>query len=89
LILGVAVVVVAALAGTGIWLARDNTGGEAPGTQSTTSATSSTTAITPTGSTSAAPTVVATQLDSILLSPAQINGIVGTSGIVVNHDART
>ncbi len=78
-------VVVATLAGTGIWLARDNSGDEAPTGQSTSSSTRSTTATTPT--TAAVPTVVATQLDSMLLGPAQINGIVGTSGIVVEHES--
>ncbi|WP_204815130.1 serine/threonine-protein kinase PknH/PknJ [Mycobacterium riyadhense] len=78
LILAAALLVVCVVAGTGIWLALDNSGGQPVGKNTTTIAATTTT--------SAVPKVAPAQLDSILLSPEQINTIVGTTGIVVDHN---
>jgi hypothetical protein len=85
----VVVVIVAALAGTGIWVSQNNSGDNAPGTATSTNSTAvpTVTDTGPPGTTSVAPTVAPAQLSSILLSLAQINGILGTSGIVVTRDA--
>jgi serine/threonine kinase PknH len=70
-----ALVVIATLGGLGIWLATRTTGGGAqPGRQAPTTAT------TPAATTTTA-TVTLARLDSILLSPAQINSIMGASNI--------
>ncbi|QLL09737.1 serine/threonine-protein kinase PknH/PknJ [Mycobacterium vicinigordonae] len=80
-----ALVVVLIVAGVGIWLMTGSRDAErtAPGT--TTSATASSAAVT-TASPTAAPLVTAAQLDSLLLSEQQIATIVGTTGIVVDHN---
>ncbi|OMC47869.1 serine/threonine-protein kinase PknH/PknJ [Mycobacterium sp. IS-1264] len=87
LILAAVLTVVAAVAATGIWLGLANTDGGQAGSPVTTTS-SPVTATTVTASTSAVPTVAAAQLDSILLSPDQINGVVGTTGIVVSRTTR-
>ncbi|MCV7195360.1 serine/threonine-protein kinase PknH/PknJ [Mycobacterium angelicum] len=84
LVLAAILVVVFVVAGTGIWLAVGNTGGDKPIAQTTTtSAAHTTSARTP----SAIPNIVPGQLDSLLLGPEQINAIVATTGIVVDHNA--
>jgi len=77
-------VVVFVVAATGIWLAVGNTGRSQPIGQTTaTSAAVTTSAITP----STASNIVPAQLDSFLLGPEQVNAIVATTGIVVDHNA--
>ncbi|GBG38611.1 hypothetical protein NJB14197_34820 [Mycobacterium montefiorense] len=85
LIFGALVVVVAAVAGTGILFAVRKSGtaqSDRPVTSTTAAPAPSTTIVT--GST-AAPTVVPAQLDSLLVPVEQINTIVATTGIVVDH----
>ena len=74
-------VVVAAVAGTGILLAVRKSGTKPDSPVTSTTADSTTGTVT----TSADPTVVPAQLNSILLPVEQINAIVGTTGIVVDH----
>jgi serine/threonine kinase PknH len=73
-LIAAAVVVVTALAVTGIWFGTRDTGGGGQGGQriTTTSAT-----------TSAAPPLDVAQLTSMLLSPAEINSIMGATSIVL------
>ncbi|EPQ76227.1 serine/threonine-protein kinase PknH/PknJ [Mycobacterium marinum] len=81
-LLAVAVlVVVIVVVGTGIFLARkEPASGPTGGVSTTAGAPSGITA-------TAGPTVAPTQLESFLLSPEQINTIVGTTGIVIDHNA--
>jgi serine/threonine kinase PknH len=84
-VVGLALAVVAVLVGAGTWLAVGNTGSAKPSRPAATSTTA--TAGAPTTSTSGAvPTIAPAQLDSILLSPAQVNAYFWTSGIVVDHN---
>ncbi len=82
LIAGAVLTVVAVVAGTGIWLAAGKVGDERPGSQST----ATTTSVAP-ATTTATPKLTTAQLDSLLLSPEQINTIVGATGFVVDHNA--
>lgn len=84
LVIGALALVVAVIAGTGVWLAIDKSGDSQPdASPTTTTATPSTTSAV---TTSAAPTVVPAQLDSLLLPVDQINTLVGTTGIIVDHN---
>jgi len=80
-VIATALIVVAVLAGTGIWLAVAN-GGRRPSGDTTATTTGRATTTTPT----TVATVTPAQLDSFLLSPEQINAIVATTGIVVDHN---
>ncbi|MGD1283956.1 serine/threonine-protein kinase PknH/PknJ [Mycobacterium seoulense] len=84
LVIGALALVVAVIAGTGVWLAVDKSGATQPEgpTTSTTIAAPTSSAVT----TSAAPTVAPAQLNSLLLTVDQINVLVGTTGIVVDHN---
>lgn len=75
------------VAGTGIWFAVDGGDGSAQSSDTTTtrSTTSTSRPAVTTTATSAAPTVAAAQLDSLLLSPEQVNQIMGTTAIVFDH----
>ncbi|BBZ39327.1 serine/threonine-protein kinase PknH/PknJ [Mycobacterium conspicuum] len=84
LIVGAALTVVAVLAGVGIWLGVRHQP-NAPTAASTTTTTTATAGAATTTRTS--PTVAPAQLNSILLSPAQIDAYFWTSGIVVDHSA--
>jgi serine/threonine protein kinase len=83
LVVGAALTVVALLAGAGIWLAVGNHGDERPNAPTATSPTTTAGAPTTAG---AAPTIAPAQLDSILLSPAQVNAYFWTTGIVIDHN---
>lgn len=84
LVIGALVLVVAVIAGTGVWLAVDKSGATQPEspTTSATAASSTTSAVI----SSTVSTVVPAQLDSLLLPADQINVLVGTTGIVVDHN---
>lgn len=83
LVLAAVLVVVFVVAGTGIWLTVGNTAGDKPiGQTTTTSAAVTTSASTPTTSANVTPV----QLNSLLLGPEQINAIIATTGIVVDHN---
>src|SRR5882757_9452292 len=86
LIIGAVLIVVAVVAAVGTWLALAKGGDGQPNGLNTTRATTART--TPATTTEAVATVVPVQLDSFLLSPQQINAIVGTTGIVVDHTTR-
>lgn len=84
LVIGALALVVAVIAGTGVWLAVDKSSATQPDNPTTTSpteATSTASAVT----TSPAPTVGPAQLDSLLLPVDQVNILIGTTGIVVDH----
>ncbi|WP_374021554.1 serine/threonine-protein kinase PknH/PknJ [Mycobacterium sp. HNNTM2301] len=85
LVIGALALVVAVIAGTGVWLAVDKSGATQPDSPSTTTAAAPPTTSAAT-TTSAAPTVVPAQLDSLLLPADQINTLVGTTGIIVDHN---
>ncbi len=85
LIIGALVVVAAAVAGTGILLAvrkSDTARTESPVSNTTAAPTTSTTIL---STSTVAPTVLPAQLDSILIPVEQVNTIVNTTGIVVDH----
>ncbi|OBG67462.1 MULTISPECIES: serine/threonine-protein kinase PknH/PknJ [unclassified Mycobacterium] len=84
LVIGALALVIAVIAGTGVWLAVDKSGAAQPESPTTgaTAAPSTTSAVT----TSASPTVAPAQLDSLLLPVDQINTLVGTTGIIVDHN---
>ncbi|OBF21852.1 serine/threonine protein kinase [Mycobacterium kubicae] len=87
LIVGALLAVVAVLAGTGIWLALGNSDDDQATSDGTSTGAVSTPVTTPTTTApSAAPTVAPAQLDSLLLSPDQVNSIVATTGIIVDHN---
>lgn len=88
LVLGAVLVVIFVVAGTGIWLAVGNSGdSRTAGPSTTASPTTTTTAATTSATTtSGAPTVAPAQLDSLLLDLVQINAILATTGVVVNHN---
>ncbi|CQD13484.1 Ser/Thr protein kinase [Mycobacterium lentiflavum] len=79
LMIGAIAVVVAAVAGTGIWAAVRQSGASQPDTPTGAPATSST------PSRGAAPTVTPAQLNSMLASPDLVNTLLSTTGIVVDH----
>ncbi|OBF71635.1 serine/threonine protein kinase [Mycobacterium sp. 852002-51613_SCH5001154] len=84
LVIGALALVVAVIAGTGVWLAVGKSGDPPPDASPTT-----TTAAPPTTSAAtsgAAPTVAPAQLDSLLLPVDQINVLVGTTGIILDHN---
>ncbi|OBF05624.1 serine/threonine protein kinase [Mycobacterium sp. ACS4054] len=84
LVIGALALVVAVIAGTGVWLAVDRSSATQPDNPTTTSpteATSTASAVT----TSTTPTVGPAQLDSLLLPVDQVNVLIGTTGIVVDH----
>ncbi|OBH91679.1 serine/threonine-protein kinase PknH/PknJ [Mycobacterium sp. E2989] len=84
LVIGALALVVAVIAGTGVWLAVDRSSATQPDNPTTTSpteATSTASAVT----TSTAPIVGPAQLDSLLLPVDQVNVLIGTTGIVVDH----
>ncbi|MCV7027619.1 serine/threonine-protein kinase PknH/PknJ [Mycobacterium sherrisii] len=83
LIFGTLVFVVAVVAGTGIWAAGHRTRGSQPGVSVTSPIATPPAASIP--ASTATPTVTAAQLDSILVPVEQINTLVGTTGIVVDH----
>lgn len=84
LIFGTLVFVIAIVAGTAIWAATHRSRGSQPDAPvPSTIATPPTTNV-PTSS--AAPTVTVAQLDSILVPVEQVNTLVGTTGIVVDHN---
>ncbi|OBH75528.1 serine/threonine protein kinase [Mycobacterium scrofulaceum] len=85
LVIGALALVVAVIAGTGVWLAVDKSGATQPDSPSTTAAAPPTTSAV---TTSAAPTVAPAQLDSLMLPVDQINALVGTTGIVVEGSTR-
>jgi serine/threonine kinase PknH len=77
-LIAAAVVVVSALAGMGIWFGtRDMGGGGQSDQRKTTTA----------AMTTAAPPLDAAQLTAILLSPTEINSIMGTSNIILGSPA--
>jgi serine/threonine-protein kinase len=83
LIIGALVVVVAAVAGTGIVLAvRKSDAGQLDSRVTSTTAAPTTSPAT----SSTAPTVAPAQLDSIMAPVDLINTIVGTTGIIVDHN---
>ncbi|OBI23798.1 serine/threonine-protein kinase PknH/PknJ [Mycobacterium sp. E2238] len=86
LVIGALALVVAVIAGTGVWLAVGKSGDPPPDASptTTTAAPSTTSAAT----TSAAPTVGPAQLDSLLLPVDQINALVGNTGIIVEGSTR-
>lgn len=85
LVLGAVLVVIFVVAGTGIWLAVGNSGDDTSIGQNTT-ASSPTTTTTSATTTTAVTTVAPAQLDSLLVNPDQINAILATTGIVVDHN---
>ncbi|OBA60929.1 serine/threonine protein kinase [Mycobacterium sp. 1100029.7] len=86
LIFGTLAVVVAVVAGTGVWLAVRKPGTSQPATPVTsTTVAAPTTSLAPTTSATGA-NVTPAQLDSLLVPVEQINTIVGTTGIVVDHN---
>jgi serine/threonine-protein kinase len=84
-VVGVALTVVALLAGAGIWLAVGNSSNAKPSGQTATSTTTTANAATTTTS-KAVPTIAPAQLNSILLSPAQVDAYFWDTGIVVDHN---
>ncbi|WAC89343.1 serine/threonine-protein kinase PknH/PknJ [Mycobacterium sp. Aquia_213] len=86
LIIGALLVVVAAVAGTGIWAAVRKSGASHPAAQvaSTTTAAAPTTTST---ARSTAPTVTPAQLNSLLAPVDLVNVLLSTTGIVVDHSA--
>ncbi|GAA4536715.1 serine/threonine-protein kinase PknH/PknJ [Mycobacterium paraffinicum] len=84
LVIGALALIVAVIAGTGVWLAVSKSGDSPPDASSTTATVAPSTTSTVTSS--AAPTVVPAQLDSLLLPVDQINTLVGTTGIIVDHN---
>jgi serine/threonine-protein kinase len=93
LIIGAVVVVVASVAGTGIWAALRKSGTEQPDSRVTSSTEAPTTTSTlatrtPTMSTTTGvpPVVAPAQLDSILLPADQISVTLATTGIIVDHN---
>ncbi|OBF96777.1 serine/threonine protein kinase [Mycobacterium sp. 852014-52450_SCH5900713] len=84
LVIGALALVVAVIAGTGVWLAVGKSGDPPPdASPTTTTAAPSTTSAATSG---AAPTVAPAQLDSLLLPVDQINVLVGTTGIILDHN---
>jgi serine/threonine kinase PknH len=86
LLVGAVAVVIALLVGTAIWLAVGNTGSEQPNSQATTPSTATGPALSTTTApttTRTVPTVAPAQLNSLLLSPAQLDAYFSTSGIAV------
>ncbi|MEE3062412.1 MAG: serine/threonine-protein kinase PknH/PknJ [Actinomycetota bacterium] len=81
LMIGAIAVVVAAVAGTGIWAAVRKSGASQPDITTGAPATSSSS----TPSRGAAPTVTPAQLNSVLASPDLVNTLLSTTGIVVDH----
>jgi hypothetical protein len=73
-LIATAIVVVSALAGLGIWFGTRDTGGGGQGGQRKATTTTTTTA---------APPLDAAQLTSMLLSPTEINSIMGTTSIIL------
>ncbi|OBF79639.1 serine/threonine protein kinase [Mycobacterium sp. 852002-51163_SCH5372311] len=87
LLVGAAAVVVAVLVAAAIWLAVRNTGSEQQNSQTTTPITTTAPALSTTTAattTREVPTVAPAQLNSLLLTPAQINALFSTSGVAVS-----
>ncbi|SON63420.1 Serine/threonine-protein kinase PknH [Mycobacterium simulans] len=85
LIIGAVLIVIGMLAGTGIWLMLANDGGRQSNGHTTATAPTTASTSAATTSTSVA-AVVPAQLDSFLLSPEQIDAIMLTTGMVVDHN---
>ncbi|OBA77821.1 serine/threonine protein kinase [Mycobacterium sp. 1164966.3] len=84
LLVGAVAAVVALLLATAIWLAVGNSGSGQPNSQTTTPITTTAPALSTTTTTRTVPTVAPAQLNSLLLSPAQLDAYFSTSGIVVS-----